>query len=104
MKRLTAIGAALILTGCGNRIDDILALEGDLTRGQILYESRCASCHGLQGQGVSGPAMDERVPLLTGTEILETVLDGIGQMPAFGDDLSDQQLSDLLTYLQASFL
>jgi mono/diheme cytochrome c family protein len=76
--------------------------------GQQLFATRCGGCHypntesPLHGPGLQGlyrkkylpsgaPANDDRVA--------SVVENGRGMMPAFGNNLDDQQLSALLAYL-----
>lgn len=96
-----ALGASL--AGCGTNYEKILALDGDAVKGQILYESNCGTCHGDDGTGVTGPALTDVVPVLTSTEILETIETGPGAMPDFSDYFTDQQLADLLEYVTTEF-
>ncbi|MCC6312663.1 MAG: CopD family protein [Thermomicrobiales bacterium] len=83
-----------------------------VTRGEPLFARNCASCHGAGGQG-DGPAATElgAVPAnLTvsharahGDDTLEFwVKYGIGgtKMPGFGDELSDEQIRDVVAYLR----
>lgn len=91
---------------------------GETTRNPAsLYAQQCASCHGQNGEGVSGA-----FPPLAGSAwvtgeistLVRIVLHGVegpirvrgqrydGRMPAFGDRLSDVQLAGLLTYLRTS--
>jgi mono/diheme cytochrome c family protein len=95
--------ALLVAAACGPNYERILALEGNPTEGQILYEEHCASCHGVDGGGVSGPALTERVPGLTGTEILQTIDEGPANMPDFSGTFSDQDLADILEYVTLTF-
>ena len=77
-------------------------------RGYAVFQSHCAACHyanreqSLHGPGLQGmfkkpylpsgaPANDDRVTA--------TILHGRNMMPAFGGDLDDQQMQDLLAYL-----
>jgi len=77
-------------------------------RGHAVYEQYCASCHyanrtgDLHGPSLfaiyrkkylpsGAPANDERVT--------PVILRGRNMMPSYGNDLSDQQLTDLLAYL-----
>jgi mono/diheme cytochrome c family protein len=107
MESIAIAGAAVALAagvgGCKEDYDKILALEGDAVKGQILYENNCASCHGMEGEGISGPSLVEWVPQLTGTEILQTIVEGPGEMTEFGDYFDDQQLADILEYLTQEF-
>lgn len=76
---------------------------GDRGRGQDLYTTHCAQCHGAAGEGgVSGqqatvPATRGREPLL----IAEAVRVGPFQMPPFGrEQISDAELDDIVAFLQ----
>jgi mono/diheme cytochrome c family protein len=63
---------------------------GDATRGEVVFECECAGCHGMGGNGGSGPALEG-----TGLEaevVTERVREGSGIMPAglvFGRDEAD---------------
>jgi len=61
--------------------DDSGGGGGDAT-GADLYGSRCASCHGDAGQGVSAPALAGVVPGLDQAGIEDIILSGQGNMPA----------------------
>lgn len=77
-------------------------------RGHFIFEKECARCHypnserSLHGPGLQGlfklkylqsgaPANDDRVT--------DVILHGRGMMPALGNRVDQQQLSDLLAYL-----
>jgi len=102
--RATVIGLWVVLAACndasgGSRVDDILALEGDPAVGYEVYDAECAVCHGVDGEGGSGPSLagedEER-------EIVEVILTGEDEMPAF-DDLADQDIADLLSAIVQGF-
>lgn len=101
---------AALLVGCadkggddtaGDRIADVLALTGDEANGEALFAD-CTGCHGSDGSGGSGPSLVEEVPEKSSEEILEYVIYGEDDMPAF-DSWTDQELADLLAYLRATF-
>jgi mono/diheme cytochrome c family protein len=90
--------------------------EGDLfpaerpsaVRGQSIFEANCASCHGLAGDGSAFPGaadftdvafMRDEKP----AEFFEAIRDGLGDtaMPAWGDQLSEQEIWDVLYYVWA---
>jgi mono/diheme cytochrome c family protein len=86
--------------------DPDLALQDDpammIERGEQIYIANCAACHGGDGRGnVANPA-------LAGTEftlgepepVIEVVLHGRGVMPPFRDQLSDQAIADVITYIR----
>ncbi|PTS87775.1 MULTISPECIES: c-type cytochrome [unclassified Caulobacter] len=70
------------------------------------YEDNCSACHQVTGKGIKGafPALAAS-PLVTGPApvLVSTVLNGRAGMPAFKDDLSDAELSGILTYIRASW-
>ena len=85
------------------RVQTILGLVGDAVEGQDTFARICASCHGLAGEGsLSGPALTERVPLLTDEGIVTTILEGKGNMDAY-DVFTNQEIADVLAHVTASF-
>ncbi len=113
-----AIGAVLLLqarvepSGTG---DVALAAAPDpaaVVRGEALFAANCVACHGARGQG-DGPAAAEldRAPAdLTAPHALAHrdedlaywIANGLAgsAMPAFGDQLDDDQIRDLVAYLR----
>ncbi len=83
--------------GGEDRVDDILALDGDAAAGDAVYAAECSACHGAAGEGGSGPAMSE-VAGEGAAEIVEVVLNGDGDMPAF-PEIPDQDIADLVAYI-----
>ena len=63
-------------------------VNGDAAAGAKLYAENCASCHGREGQGVEGPALNNPNLLAAATDryLTETVLRGRRgtSMPTFG--------------------
>jgi ubiquinol-cytochrome c reductase cytochrome c subunit len=77
--------------------------EGDAARGQDLYTTNCAACHGTAGGGgVAGRGA--YTPALTGYEpqtIADAARTGPFAMPQFGrGQLSDQELGDIAAFLE----
>jgi mono/diheme cytochrome c family protein len=86
------------------RIDSILALQGDSAAGSSNFAAVCAACHGGDGLGTTAaPSLAERVPSRDDEGILQSVLQGRGNMPAWQDNFQDQEFADLLAYLRANF-
>lgn len=91
--------AILALTaGCGE-YDDILSLEGDASAGATVYADNCASCHAADGTGGTGPDLTAHVGHHSDEELVGTIVDGSGTMPAFGASLDDQDIADVLAFL-----
>lgn len=74
--------------------------------GKSLFMDNCSACHQVTGKGVKGA-----FPALAGSAfvqgdpkiVMTTVLNGRAGMPAFKDDLSDADLSAILTYVRSSW-
>lgn len=91
-----------------DRLQAILGGEGNVEAGEAVFrgaspEQACTDCHGEQGEGGFGPNLESRFASKTEWELLNTVLVGRGGMPAWGESLTDQQLTDLVAYLRANF-
>jgi mono/diheme cytochrome c family protein len=71
--------------------------------GATLFTDTCGSCHTLSAAGTSGqvgPNLDDTS--LDAAAIAATVRDGSGAMPAFGDDLSDEEIQAVAAYVEDS--
>ena len=67
-------------------------------------QQTCTDCHGDEGLGGGiGPNLDTRFSQNTDWQLLSTIIDGRDRMPAWGDRLSDAELTDLLAFLQSEF-
>ena len=100
----SALLLTLALTSCGGdnpRTEAILPLSGDAIAGAALFGEHCASCH---EEGKFG-APDFRDGSPDGGDdrlYINTILDGIPlRMPSFNDDLSDQDVANLLANVRA---
>lgn len=87
----------------GKQVDDILALEGDAENGALVWADNCAACHAADGTGGQGPDL---VSLLVNNgaeeehpDFTEMILGGEGDMPSFADTLTDQEIADILAWL-----
>jgi cytochrome c oxidase subunit II len=72
--------------------------ESDL--GQVTFEGACAKCHGMQGEGLIGPALAGNPTIEQRDAVEEVVRNGRGEMPAVGRGWSDRQLDALVRYMQ----
>ena len=77
-----------------------------LADGKSLFMDNCSACHQATGKGVKGafPALAGS-PFVQGDAkiVMTTVLNGRAGMPAFKDDLTDADLSAILTYVRSSW-
>ncbi len=72
------------------------AAAGDATSGAALFGSNCASCHGSDATGGSGPNI---AGVSDSQAVIDTILGGSGSMPGFASSLTDADVSDILAYL-----
>ena len=75
--------------------------SGDAAAGEQVFTDNCASCHGEDGSGGQGPSLQN--PDLDEARVTEQVTKGGGGMPAFGDQLDEQQISDVAAYVVEEF-
>ncbi|HET9662394.1 MAG TPA: copper resistance protein CopC [Thermomicrobiales bacterium] len=96
-------------------VNPVAATSDSVTRGGTLFQANCVSCHGTGGQG-DGPLADGMFPKPADFSAAHTRVHPDGQlfdwiqngkegtdMPAFGDDLTDEQIWDLINYIQVEF-
>ena len=78
--------------------------EGNAEAGAEVFASAgCGGCHVLEAAGSSGtvgPNLDEAKP--DQALVVERVTNGMGAMPSFKDQLSEQQIQDVAAYVVAS--
>ena len=111
------VGAASVVAGVALFIDAVNGMQAaaqnvpvNLSRassGQQIYEQNCAVCHGEKGYG-DGPAAQkmQTKPFDLTTHVLlhdeqylhAVILNGRGEMPAWGDKLSQDQILDVIAY------
>ncbi len=97
-----------VTDGRWDRLEGILGGDGDIEAGAAVFAAAtqtetCTDCHGEQGEGGFGPNLESRFAAKTQWELLYTIVEGRGGMPAWGESLTDQQLTDLMAYLSANF-
>ena len=115
-----ALAAALVAGGCGSG-EEVRPLpegvqgtapvetepapepgaQGDAEAGAGVYASAgCGTCHALADAGSTGtigPDLDESQP--SHELVVDRVTNGMGAMPAFEDQLSEQQIQDVAAYV-----
>ena len=104
--RLVLIAVLLpLLAGCAPPTRP----AADVHKGRQVFQSGCAVCHypdrqeAKVGPGLQGMFRSATLPNgqpLTDETVRQWIQNGSGQMPAFGNSLSDQQMNDLIGYLK----
>ena len=118
---IAGLAVALAAAGCGGTEvtptpetvigtlpeDTSAAIEvpaGDAAAGAAVFESGgCGGCHVLSAAGTSGtvgPNLDDAQP--SPEKAYEQILNGGGGMPAFKDQLTEQQIADVTAYVVES--
>lgn len=102
------VGAAIVVGACGGGSEATAppeptgaqAGDAELHEGRDVYLRSCAPCHGLTGQGASGPRlageMVERYPDVADQRAV--IASGPGVMPAFENELTDDELDAIVRY------
>ena len=99
---IAALACTPALVACGgasgdNNDDGGGSGNGDATAGKAIYEANCASCHGAAGEGSANyPSIVGK----GGSEAIDIVTNGDGAMPAFGGTLTEQQIADVVAYVE----
>lgn len=82
------------------------AAAAETPDGAAIFKQNCAACHQAQGQGVPGafPALAGN-PFVQGDPkaVAHVLLNGRGGMPNFREDLSNEQIAAVLSYVRSSF-
>ncbi|MCE7984345.1 MAG: hypothetical protein DYG89_24490 [Caldilinea sp. CFX5] len=74
-----------------------------ISTGEQVYTQECASCHQLNGAGTSSyPALNNNAVVTDEepTAVISTILLGRGEMPAFADTLSPEQIAAVASYIR----
>jgi len=95
---------AAALTAAAGASVPTLALAAE--DGASLFQENCSACHQPKGQGVPGA-----FPPLAGNKFVQgdpkgpayVLTHGRGGMPNFSDDLNDQQMAAILSYIRAAW-
>ena len=67
----------------------------------MLQNKQCRNCHSLGGAGgLRGPALDGVATRLTHDQLVRQVIQGGGNMPAYGKNLRPQEVTALVAFMQ----
>jgi ubiquinol-cytochrome c reductase cytochrome b subunit len=71
-------------------------------QGALVFQAKqCHNCHALDGNGGQrGPALDSVAVQLTHDQLIRQVIQGGGNMPAYGKNLSPAETTALVAFLQ----
>lgn len=130
LKILAVLFAGLTLAACEQADDSAASADSappnryqdvhQIARGQAVYVQHCLACHGAEGKGPSGdwrirdaagrfppPPLDDSAhawhhPTAVLLDVIrEGSPGGQGNMPAWKDRLSEQQMQDVVAYIKS---
>ena len=91
----------------GTAIASLLVLAVGATEGQVLYETKCAQCHGKDGVA-KPPGKGSRNfndPAFQGSSTAESIAkitsEGRGKMPGYGSKLSPEQIRAVAAHVKS---
>ena len=66
-----------------------------------IYTKQCINCHSVGGAGgLRGPALDSVATRLTADQLVRQVVQGSGNMPAYGKNLSPAEVAGLVAFMR----
>lgn len=80
-----------------------------VANGQNIFENKCSYCHGNKAKGISKkdtglskdtPNLIQRLNNHTDGDFHWKIINGKDEMPAFKDDLTDNEIWDIINYLK----
>lgn len=101
---LVLLVGGLLISACNSHTERPPEPQKVIQAGQPLYETYCANCHQIDGSGKPG-----QVPRLAGNPLvtledpipaIQIVVYGKDLMPEFGDQLSGDQVAEILSYIR----
>ena len=80
-------------------------VEGDIKRGEAIYQENCATCHGKKGEGITAPALGNQSALAHNTDefiryAIEKGREGT-PMVAFADKLSSEDIDNVTAFIRS---
>ena len=78
---------------------EVLALEGKISKGRDIFQINCAACHGVTADGNVGPSLRNIARRKSKIDLINQVVSGnTPPMPKFKP--TSQEMADLLSYLE----
>jgi ubiquinol-cytochrome c reductase cytochrome b subunit len=71
-------------------------------QGAVVFHSKqCINCHSIGGAGgLRGPALDSVATRLTSDQLVRQVIQGSGNMPAYGKNLTPAEVAALVSFMR----
>jgi mono/diheme cytochrome c family protein len=104
LGRLLTLTAIAVVCSAGSALAQ--APGAAAPSGEDMFKQNCSACHQVTGKGIPGafPALAGD-PFVVGPpeRVASTVVHGRGGMPTFGPELTDVQISTILTYVRSAW-
>lgn len=104
-----AVGALLlalvIAAGCSDSGETATPDDPELARGQEVFESNCARCHGPDGGGGVGPKLAEGEVVDNYPDVedqIAVIVEGRGAMPSWEGQLDPEEIRAVARYTRES--
>ena len=76
----------------------------EIATGEQVYGAMCASCHGIDGTGGFGPALDGNAAVQSSQFVIRQIVLGGGGMPAFGPpQLSPERIAAVVSHVRTAW-
>ncbi len=102
---LTLLGAGAALRPTSVPVEVALASPEVLAQGEAVYSETCAACHGVEGEGNVGPALNGSMHSWhhMDDQLLSVIRDGIEGTPmvGHGDHLTEDEIGAVISYFKA---
>src|SRR5262245_43297109 len=67
----------------------------------VFHAKQCINCHRIGGEGgLRGPALDSVATRLTSDQLVRQVIQGSGNMPAYGKNLTPAEVAAVVSFMQ----
>jgi len=80
-------------------------IHGDIKRGEQVYLAHCTTCHGVNGEGITAPALGNQSALAHNTDefIRHAIREGRQNTPmqAFKNTLTDEDINNITAFLRS---
>ena len=68
-------------------------------KGKAMFEQKCAACHGSDGTAGIANAANLRITKLDSIAVVSTISKGKNNMPAFGSQLTPEEIENIARYV-----
>lgn len=102
---LAAGFTVVMLFAGGSGADEEEVASGPADLGAEVFASSCASCHGADGGGGVGPQLSDGAVIAAfpdAADEIVVVTEGRGGMPAFGGDLSAEEIAAVVEFTRTT--